>query len=808
MNNLVVQLLLKTGSFSTDLKQAGGEIKQFKKGCSDAGDVVSAFSKSLGINIGAIKKFAPAAAAAAAAGKILKDSFKQNTDAMDAFNRETEVVKSTYRSLTSQLFKNGSMSFDFKGIAEQAREYYDAMDKANVANVAITNELKLQQTEYDRLYAVAQDVSLGEVDRLEALNEASAVMERQITLKKQLAQLEKNSAKESLENELVSRGVDRYWLETTGQKALEKLLKYDEENLQYVFDTMYEGVNIATAGKTRKGATGGVYDRAVEQVKTDAGLKALKKEAKGKGYGEDVDKYLQDLKKEQDKADSLINMNEYQLAQALHNMRTDTEGYEKISKYFMLYINDYGIGEVNAQAQATRSMIERLKKRIKGGRSGGSKTEDKEEFPEGSLAKLDQDVKDKYQEWWLSTNEEARAVLWKEYESLKDSFDILSGNKKVLTKGSEDWLKAESDRLGAEITSLDVGLPDTKEIIGKMNEWEDSWEEFVESLTDEEKELFNKFAKTMNKRWELMNQKSVYDTAISVSQGNKTKKYTPGSYNYKKQELNKKIEDTREGLANGANLTEEEIKKKLDEIKKLEAEAEALDIQYGFKVSAETTDSWENFGSVLSNVSSIASNLSTIMSNVLDDETMKKWNEFFKWVNVGVAAFQMLNSLIQLTTGLQKIFASESQKSAAETATAATTEATAVVAAKEAEAAAATGSAGAKGADAVAGIPIVGPALAVAAVATIVAAIMAAMSKAKSLKFAQGGIVPGTSFTGDRVTAQVNSGEMVLTKAQQANLYNMANSGVGGGGHVEFHISGTELVGVLNNQNRKNKLIR
>ena len=97
---------------------------------------------------------------------------------------------------------------------------------------------------------------------------------------------------------------------------------------------------------------------------------------------------------------------------------------------------------------------------------------------------------------------------------------------------------------------------------------------------------------------------------------------------------------------------------------------------------------------------------------------------------------------------------------------------------------------------------------AIAAVAALGAAVATAISSAKSQKFANGGIVGGSSFTGDRVTAQVNSGEMILNKTQQANLFKMANSGVGGGGQVEFHISGTELVGVLNNQTRKNKLIR
>ena len=46
--------------------------------------------------------------------------------------------------------------------------------------------------------------------------------------------------------------------------------------------------------------------------------------------------------------------------------------------------------------------------------------------------------------------------------------------------------------------------------------------------------------------------------------------------------------------------------------------------------------------------------------------------------------------------------------------------------------------------------------------------------------YAQGGIVGGTSFSGDQLNIKVNSGEMVLNKDQQAQLFQLANSNTTG----------------------------
>lgn len=85
-----------------------------------------------------------------------------------------------------------------------------------------------------------------------------------------------------------------------------------------------------------------------------------------------------------------------------------------------------------------------------------------------------------------------------------------------------------------------------------------------------------------------------------------------------------------------------------------------------------------------------------------------------------------------------------------------------------------TAEAAANSANSAAQIPFVGWLAAAGAALSVVAAM------ASIPKFATGGIVPGASFTGDKVPALLNSGEMVLNAGQQSNLFKMLNSGLPG----------------------------
>lgn len=69
--------------------------------------------------------------------------------------------------------------------------------------------------------------------------------------------------------------------------------------------------------------------------------------------------------------------------------------------------------------------------------------------------------------------------------------------------------------------------------------------------------------------------------------------------------------------------------------------------------------------------------------------------------------------------------------------------------------------------------------------------------------FDTGGIVGGTSYKGDRLTAQVSSGEMILNRQQQRNLFNMIQGGGSGSADVMARVTGEDLILTINNSLRR-----
>ena len=109
----------------------------------------------------------------------------------------------------------------------------------------------------------------------------------------------------------------------------------------------------------------------------------------------------------------------------------------------------------------------------------------------------------------------------------------------------------------------------------------------------------------------------------------------------------------------------------------------------------------------------------------------------------------------------------------------------------------------------VASIPVVGWIMALAAGAAVIASI-AAIPKFETggIVGANGGVIPGASFSGDKILARVNSGELILNRAQQKNIASQLVSG-GGTSRVDVNvvgrISGRDLELVMEKRNQFKK---
>lgn len=133
----------------------------------------------------------------------------------------------------------------------------------------------------------------------------------------------------------------------------------------------------------------------------------------------------------------------------------------------------------------------------------------------------------------------------------------------------------------------------------------------------------------------------------------------------------------------------------------------------------------------------------------------------------------LINGFISIAEGIQGIVELFGMLTAATSAHAAAS--TTDAAATAGEAAAATANTAAKSGEAVANATASGAKmpfpLNLVAIAAGVAAVIAALAAVSG--FATGGVISGTSTSGDKKFARVNSGEMILNKFQQARLFGM-----------------------------------
>ena len=268
------------------------------------------------------------------------------------------------------------------------------------------------------------------------------------------------------------------------------------------------------------------------------------------------------------------------------------------------------------------------------------------------------------------------------------------------------------------------------------------------------------------------------------------------TFDYKKTELDKlqeqediikkRIEELRDAGAEG--LTE--LKRKEGELTSL---SEALKV-------AELKEDLENlnkniFSESIDGITGFANSIDSIANSWerVANSDLSGWEKMIAIINALGDSVKGLTGAWETYKAIKELIDTKEKASAALS----LVNSGKVIAASGSEATADLVAGTAKTFKANAGIPVVGAGIAIAGVAGILALL------ASLPKFEKGGIIGGSSYSGDKIFGRFNSGERVLTRPDQAYLTKVLKGGTTGGGNVEFKIKGKELVGILQQENTR-----
>lgn len=339
--------------------------------------------------------------------------------------------------------------------------------------------------------------------------------------------------------------------------------------------------------------------------------------------------------------------------------------------------------------------------------------------------------------------------------SIKDIGDAADGFIKKVQGIAISYIKAPV--LGKRDSAFDYKANDTDKISGELDVWK-KYKDELEDLKSKHKGLSQDLQNKLNGA--IRNVDSLED-ALKLSEI--------------QEDIKQMSQDLDNGIYSGIKDSMSVIDSLVSSYQRLEEafdpKSEASEWEKLMAVWSAMTNAVDSFLSIAKTMESLAE-----ITDKLTKARASETQEIQKSMGTKVA-----EATVDTTVTGTKV-ANSGIKIAADNA-----EKNAVVANAGTEVVANTAKAGSAAAASVAGIPIVGLALAAAAVATIIG-IFASLPK-----FATGGIVGGNSPSGDKILARLNSGELILNKGQQSKLSDAIDSQRSGssGGVV---VSGTSRV--------------
>lgn len=751
--DLVVKLMLDSGAFGNDLRQAERRAKDFSDNMKSAGKTAGDFGNEIGISAGALGKLGGVLSGAAGVVALV-GAFKS---VMESTHSSAKTFKSTIAGFEGvmETFQRSIANFDFttfhKGMDEifkRYKEWKKLQMEAALSNVA-----------YDVLFT----------------RDANKFKDLELSFKGAKTQTERDAVRKEVRQLLDEmRGNTQNYTDIVNDAFIASVIKGDSKIEEGTIDAnkaltlMYQAMGLINSGG--KDADIARYNDIVNEIRNieyvlenghvglgtldeAVGEKALVKWVSDAHYAA-----WEAAKKERDNYANILENRDY------YSKRKDDLIAEHQDLFFRKQLYDFGEEEL-------RGLLSQVQDAINKGRAiselelnylgwtdptkatGGSTTK---------TPKKDPDV---------------RNVL-----SIGYLEEMIAAQKKMMDEfavGTSDWWDAV-DALDAYQTELDEVKKYQNALLGIVDDNADAVEgsiAYYEELIKEKSDLRDTL-KFESEEWHKLTKEIKEYTEILDDLKGKQAKYdgkssTPTTSTKSK---NEELEEKRKAAVDAWNEREKYDRESDAWVEANERLKEYVAEYQKFIKTLDENDPIDKFQKKLADANMVISSSVSVLNALSDtlanseDESARKagaWVDVFSTIGAGVQSYI---SIMQAAIATDEAYAM----------------------------AKATGQA--------AMLPF--PAN-IAAIATAVATITSVIAKINSIKksankFAEGGIVGGTSYSGDKLFAMVNSGEMILNKRQQGNLANM----LGGGGQVEFVISGDSLVGVLNNKRNKTNLTR
>lgn len=762
-NQLKEELVLSTSKFDSNINSVIKKVEELKNKGSKVGsgfdssmskmiEKATGFNGSLGSLIGVLGKFGGALGVAMSTGELFNRMMNQSQTLGDAVtkvqNQASEAVNYFASSLASADF--GSFLDGLRNIISLAGDAADAMDRAASIGLRFgwTNQSKLGS--YNRAMAEARNPENSKEDRLKYLNEAKEIS-KQITKAENIkSKADINAAFKTIRTELSK--VKYNGKHVDANKLTDKEIRdlFDVANFE-----KYEAIHerMKAAKDTREQVTNYKYYKANQSHIAQA----------------DMDKFSKDIR--------------MLAAYAANEINDDADSplgkaVQMIGAVDAMLANQ---AEREAQTGKLAQKIGSSTKKITSNTKTSSNTNNTN-YANGSVGYYEKLISDLQKQIKLQVDSTEIEKLKNQIKEAQTQLDLLL-NPQTLNLTKLEGLTSFST------IKLDLEIP-TEPIVKVYDEANKKIRSIL--LSNDVGEIGEEQAKELidviNKELE--------------NQGLKPIKVELNTDIYKQaQERINKVLDAYDMGSIGHNQAQQLIDEvnrtlKANKLKPIEVEVRT-DTQKMFdnlQYNANSiVDGFEGIDTVISNINSLSEAI---------ENGANAWEIFMNVLQTGVNIIQAVSSVLEMLNTLTKLYGATSE-AASQT----------VAAGTKAEAQASIENASAKATESVASATASGAKLPfpynLAAIAAGIAAVVSALALMGT--FANGGVIGGNSYSGDRLLARVNSGEAILNQNQQKHLFTLLDGNHGtsiSGGNVRFVIQGKDLVGTLKNYNNRNsKLI-